>query len=113
MGLYFLYDLGYDYASIHVHPISDDGESDFRHLTLPTQSGPLPDATVVRNSRLAWALLTQLALSVSPSLWRKDAVDLLDHIIAFLKGDPIEHQMTSVKIANAGPAFSLSRSSES
>lgn len=49
MGLECLYGLGYDYASTHVHPMADDGEVDFRRLTLPTQSGRLPDAMVRRD----------------------------------------------------------------
>lgn len=112
MDLDFLYSLGYDFASTHVHPMANDGESDFRRLTLPTQSGPLPDATVVRNSILAQALLTQLAFSVSSLLWRRIAFNFLDHILDFLKGNSINYRLTFVKIAEAGPDFSLCKPSE-
>jgi hypothetical protein len=33
MGLGFLYRFAYDYASMHVHPMADDGEGDFARLT--------------------------------------------------------------------------------
>ena len=50
MNLGFIYNLGYDYASMHVHPMSDDGDDDFKWLTESPDKHILPDATLVRNS---------------------------------------------------------------
>lgn len=107
MGLGFLYRLGYDYASTHVHPMSRDGDADFHWLTSPTQTGPLPDPTVVRNSILAQTMVTQEALNASTMKWRAIVYNFFDHVRSFLRNGSIEYKLTFLKIGRAGIAFAL------
>jgi hypothetical protein len=84
MNLGFIYRFGYDYGSMHMHPMSGDGESDFTRLTTPDGAVILPDATVVRNSILLQSMLVQEALNISKMLWHSGVYDFLDHVGKFL-----------------------------
>lgn len=107
MDLGFLYRFGYDYASMHVHPMANDGEGDFRRLTAPTQSIPPGDATVVRNSLLVQSMLAQEALNVSTLKWRAIVYTFLDDVKTFAgEGSPQMHA-TFYKIGSAWPTFEL------
>ena len=107
MDLGFLYRLGYDYASTHVHPMSGDGEADFTTLISAPPVATLPDATVVRNSILVQSMLVQEAFNVSKMRWRAIAYDFLDQIRTFVgTGDPQFHA-TFYKIGKEWPAFQL------
>ena len=74
MNLGFLYRFGYDYASMHVHPMSGDGEADFTTLISAPHVVTVPDATVVRNSILVQSMLVQEAFNVSKMRWRAIAL---------------------------------------
>ena len=113
MDLHFLYSLGYDYASTHVHPMADDGKADFQRLISPTQSAPLPDATVVRNSILAQVVLTKEAFTISGLKWRRVVFDFLDGMQSFLHESTMEFKVAFFRIAQAGPDFKLCAPSES
>jgi hypothetical protein len=107
MGLGFLYRFGYDYASMHTHPMAGDGEADFTALVSPPHALTLPDATVVRNSILIQSMLVQEALNVSGMRWRDIMYDFLDQIRLFLgTGDPQFH-VTLYKIGRAWPDCQL------
>ena len=107
MDLGFLYRFGYDYASMHVHPMSSDGEADFVRLISATGLVTVPDATVVRNSILIQSMLVQEAFNVSQLRWRAISYDFLSQIRIFLgTGDPL-FQSTFCKIGNAWPDFQL------
>jgi hypothetical protein len=107
MDLGFLYRFGYDYASMHVHPMSGDGEADFMRLISPPHVVIVPDATVVRNSILVQSMLVQEAFNVSKMRWRAIAYDFLDEIRTFVgTGDPQFHG-TLYKIGEALPTFQL------
>lgn len=107
MNLGFLYRFGYDYASMHVHPMSGDGEADFTTLISAPHVVTVPDATVVRNSILVQSMLVQEAFNVSKMRWRAIAYDFLDQIRTFVgTGDPQFH-VTYYKIGKAWPAFQL------
>lgn len=103
----FLYDIGYDFASTHVHPMATDGISDFNRLTSPTQKGDLPDATVVRNSLLIQTVMMREAFNISNLKWRSIVFSFLDDIQNFLNGDELSYRITFMKLANAGPDFEL------
>jgi hypothetical protein len=104
MGLSFLYSYGYDLASTKVHPMAQDGESDFVRLTSPTKHQSLPDPTVVRNSILVQSILIQEALNASSVQWRNIVYDFLDQLQKFLKdGKNLEFQATFYKIGSAWP----------
>jgi hypothetical protein len=92
MDLGFLYRVGYDPASRHTHPMSDDGEADFARLIRPDDKVLLPDPTVVRNSIAVQSMLVQEAMNVSKMRWRELAYAFLDQIREFLKsGNPQFH----------------------
>ena len=107
MDINLIYDLGYDYASMHVHPMSDDGIDDFKRLTETPQEHTLPDATVVRNSILVQSLIVQEALNVSEMRWRAIVYDFLSQIRVFLGTGDTQYQLTMYKIGKAWPEFQL------
>lgn len=107
MDAKFLYDIGYDYASTHVHPMSNDGTEDFNRLTSPTQKGDIPDATVIRNAILLQTVLMNEALNISSFKFRRIVYTFIDDIQSFLIGDNSTYKITFLKIANAGPNFKL------
>lgn len=105
MNLSFLYSYGYDLASTRVHPMAQDGESDFLRLTSPMTNQSLPDATVVRNSILVQSILIQEALNASSVQWRHIVYDFIDQLREFLNDDKnLKFQETFYKIGEAWPA---------
>lgn len=107
MDLNLIYNLGYDFASMHVHPMSGDGNDDFKRLTEVPESHTLPDATVVRNSILVQSLVVQEALNVSEMRWRAIVYDFLSQIRVFLGTGDTQYQATMYKIGKAWPEFQL------
>jgi hypothetical protein len=107
MGLGFIYRFGYDYASTHVHPMSSDGESDFRRLTSPSQSAAPGDSTVVRNSILIQSMLVQEALNVSTLRWRNIAYTFLDNVKALADTLSPELHKTMARIAATWPGMTM------
>jgi hypothetical protein len=107
MDLGFLHRFGYDYASTHVHPMSNDGELDFTILTSPALRFTLPDATVVKNSILIQSMLVQQALNVSEMRWRAVVYDFLDQIREFLRTGDQHFEVTMYKIGISWPNFQL------
>jgi hypothetical protein len=107
MNLGFLYRFGYDYASMHVHPMADHGETDFTTLVSPPHAVTVPDATVVRNSILVQSMLVQEAFNVSRLRWRAIAYDFLDQIRVFLGTSDPQFHVTFYKIGRAWPEFEL------
>ncbi|MFY4727465.1 DUF5677 domain-containing protein [Nitrospira sp. BLG_2] len=107
MNLGFLYRLGYDYASTHVHPMAGDGEKDFTTLISPPGAAKLTDATVIKNSILVQSMLVQEALNISSMRWRAIVYEFLSQIRIFLEtGDP-RFQETLYKIGQAWQSFEL------
>lgn len=108
MGLGFLYRYGYDYASRYVHPMADEGETDFNRLISKEDSNLLPDPTVIRNSLLAQSMLIQEGLNASTMKWRAIVYDYLDQLRTFLGGrDNIEYRLTFYKMGSNWPNFTL------
>lgn len=104
MGLKFLYQFGYDYASTYVHPMAQDGEIDFVRITSPKNHQSLPDATVVRNSILVHSMLIQEGLNASSVQWRAIIYDFIDQLREFLNDDKsLKFQETFYKIGSAWP----------
>jgi hypothetical protein len=85
MQLDFLYKYGYDYASMHVHPMSDDGQQDFFTITklepAPKFSSQL---SVLHNSVLVTMLVLQVAINISSFKWRKVLFRYIEDITSFL-----------------------------
>ena len=100
MDLGFLYRFGYDYASMHVHPMADDGEADFAVLISP-HAIKISDATVVRNSILVQSMLIQEAFNISKMRWRAIAYNFLDQLRIFLGTGDQQFHVTFYKIGQA------------
>jgi hypothetical protein len=111
MGLSFLYNLGYDYASMHVHPMSNDGDADFITLIKSPLEHTIPDATVVRNSILVQSLIVQEALNVSKMRWHSIVYEFLDQLLVFLENRDQQYKLTMYKIGKAWPEFQLCKTS--
>jgi Family of unknown function (DUF5677) len=97
MDLGFLYRFGYDYASMHVHPMAISAP----HVVT------VPDATVVRNSILVQSMLVQEAFNVSKMRWRAIMYDFLDEIRTFIRTSDPQFHGTSYKIGKAWPTLQL------
>lgn len=89
LNLRFLYKFGYDLASMHVHPMGNDGQQDFYTITNLSPSKEFPDQrAVLGNSILAGSVIIQDGLSASTFKWRALLFDFLSHLLDFLdKGD--------------------------
>ena len=104
MGLNFLYQFGYDYASMYVHPMASDGEIDFIRLTSPEKRQPMLDPTVVSNSILIHSMLIQEGLNGSRVQWRAIIYDFLDQLRENLRdSNSLKYQETFNKISSALP----------
>ncbi len=85
IDLGFLYRYGYDYASMHVHPMATDGEQDFFTITKLEPSPNFPDQiSVLSNSLLVATLILQEVLSQSSFKWRSPLWDFIDGVREFL-----------------------------
>jgi hypothetical protein len=90
MGVSFLYKYGYDYASMHVHPMASDGEQDLSTITGLAASHEFPSqVTVLSNSVLAVTLVLQDALNFSSFRWRRELWTDCEQMLSLLSnGDP-------------------------
>jgi hypothetical protein len=113
MGLGFLYRHGYDYASMHVHPMAFDGEWDCECLIQPAHNQKKPDATVVRNTLLAQSMLMQEGLNASSLRWRAIVYTFIEQIRGFLKNGNQDFGLTLYKIGKVWPEWELCETSES
>jgi hypothetical protein len=107
MDLMLIYNLGYDYASMHVHPMSSDGIDDFKSLTESPRNHTRPDSTVVRNSIIVQSLIAQEAFNVSKMRWRAIAYEFLSQIRVFAGTGDRQYQFTMYKLGKAWPEFQL------
>lgn len=88
LGLKFLYDAGYNYASSFVHPISTDGLNDYLHLMdRKSEIGDEGKETLLSNSHLISILHIQQFLNQPEYNWRTVLYDLLDALRERIK-DP-------------------------
>lgn len=108
MNMKFLYNLGYDYASMHVHPMADDGIKDCTLLITPThKKQPLEDTTVLRNSIIVQTMLIQEGINGTTVKWRAIIYNFLDQILLSLEDENIEYMQTFYKIGKAYPDYNV------
>jgi len=99
MDLEFLYKYGYDYGSLHVHPMANDGDEDFRRLTgLDQGEREFDQSVVLNNSCLTLSLLIQEGLNTGTLEWRAVVYDFLNHFIALLGSGSQEYKTTLAKM---------------
>ena len=108
MDMGFLYTLGYDYGSTHIHPMAEDGESDYELLITPEMKRePLTDETVLRNSLIIQTMLIREGMNGTTVQWRRIVYDFLDQIMRSLEDGNIQYAETFYKIGKAYPDFNL------
>ena len=80
-----LYDYGYDFASMHVHPMANDGLEDFYAITKLEPKPYFPSyIAVLHNSLLVGCLLVNEALNQSDFGWMALVFDFYGHLMKFL-----------------------------
>lgn len=112
MGLPFLYQQGYDYASTLVHPMANDGQQDY--TTVTGFGGPWPDQVVViNNSCLAALLLLREAMDGSRLLWLGLVLRCMDEALTALKSGSREYLRLFVQLGKAAPDGNWCKHAES
>ncbi|MEW8372642.1 MAG: DUF5677 domain-containing protein [Candidatus Thiodiazotropha sp.] len=100
MGMEFLYKYGYDFASTHVHPMSNDGHQDFFTITKLQPAPRFPSqVTVIHNTLLASTMILQDALNHSSFRWRRLLWDYIDQIRLLLDSGNTDYHESFVKLA--------------
>lgn len=99
IGMDFLYKFGYDLASMHVHPMSNDGQQDYYTITGIESSDKFPSQiAVIHNSILTTTMIAQNVFNYSSFKWRNIIFDFIEHIRnAICTGDK-EYMLTYIKI---------------
>ncbi|NOR45925.1 MAG: hypothetical protein GQ534_10100 [Candidatus Delongbacteria bacterium] len=100
MKMEFLYKYGYDFASMHVHPMSNDGEEDFFSITKFKFAPKFPlQITVLGNSLLVSTLILKEALNLSSFSWHKLLYTYINQVISFLDKGDISYKKTFIELA--------------
>lgn len=100
MEMEFLYKYGYDYASMHVHPMANDGQEDFYTITKLEPAPKFPsNISVISNTILTCSMILQDALNHSSFRWRKVLWDFLGEVRMLLDNGDTSYQMSFLKLA--------------
>jgi len=101
MDMDFLYKFGYDMASMHVHPMANDGQQDFYTITKLSSSLQFPSQiSVLNNSILISTMILQGVLNFSSFGWRKVLWDYIDEIRSFLDDGNQDYRLPFLKMSN-------------
>jgi hypothetical protein len=103
-----LYDYGYDFASMHVHPMANDGLEDFYAITKlePRPDFP-PHISVLHNSLLVGCLIANESLNQSDFRWMALVFDFYSHLMKFLESGSTDYMHTFTKLVSLGPNSKL------
>jgi hypothetical protein len=107
MDAHYLYDVGYDYASRHVHPMASDGAEFLERLAKSNFDELQFNDTVVRNSVLTQTMIMQVCMNISDFQWKVILIKFIEDCRNFFIGDKTSYRVTFLKIAEAGPDFEL------
>lgn len=100
LNMHFLYSLGYDYGSTHVHPMADDGNRDFFTITKLKPTTDLPDErSVLSNTLLIGTMIVQNGLNASTLDWHSFFYDFLDNLRGFLDKGSNDYKHSAIKLA--------------
>ena len=100
----FIYKFGYDMASMHVHPMANDGQQDFYSITKLKSDIDFPSQiTVLNNSILIVTMLLQDSMDFAPLSWRSVLWDFIDDIRQFLSQGDLAYQNTFIKLSEIFP----------
>lgn len=101
MQMDFLYKYGFDMATMHTHPMSDDGSQDFHSITGIPSDDEFPDQiTLLHNSILAVTIIIQSVLNYSSLKWISIMWDYIDQLRLSLNDGNLDYDITFIKIAN-------------
>lgn len=92
LGYKFIYDYAYDYASMLIHPMANDGEMD---LLMSTRADDYSQAKklVISNSLLVQSLILQEAMN-SPTLnWAAIAYEMIAAVLRYINDASIDYQI--------------------
>jgi hypothetical protein len=99
LSMQFLYRFGYDYGSMHVHPMADDGLQDFFTITQLEPAPGFPEQrSVLSNTLLVAKMTVQQGLNSSNLSWRALVYDFLDHLMKLLDTGSEEYKTSSLKL---------------
>jgi len=102
MQMDFLYKYGFDMASMHTHPMSNDGAQDFHTITgIPPSEGFPDQISLLHNSLLALSLIIQSVLNYSSFKWIRIMWDFVDQFRSSLEDGNQDYLVSFVKIVNA------------
>ncbi|MBA7636055.1 MAG: hypothetical protein GH143_07725 [Calditrichaeota bacterium] len=100
LGLPFLYAHGYDYASMHVHPMSDDGFQDFLDLIgIDSNIEPVDQSALLNNACLVLTLLIQEGMNASNLKWVRVAYDFIDNFRELLNSGSTDYRVSFLKVS--------------
>lgn len=100
MDMEFLYKYGYDYASMHVHPMSSDGQQDFYTITKLEPCPKFPSQiSVISNTVLTASMIVQDALHFSSFKWHRILWDYLDDLRKGIDKGDVKYQVTFFKLS--------------
>lgn len=101
MGMEFLYNYGYDYGSMHVHPMANDGHQDFYTITNLEPAPKFPShIPVISNTILASTMILQDAINHSSFRWRQILWDFIDHLRKVLESGDLSYQDSFIKLTH-------------
>ena len=108
MDMSFIYKHGYEFGSMHVHPMANDGQQDFFSITKTEPHPNFPDQrAVVNNSLLTGCMVVQEALNQSSFRWRNVVYDFIDHLIAHIRDGRPDYITTFGKITRIAYGMDL------
>jgi Family of unknown function (DUF5677) len=98
-----LYDYGYDFASMHVHPMANDGLEDFYAITKLEPKPEFPSQiSVLHNSLMVGCLLVNEALNQSDFRWMAVVFNFYDHLMKFLETGATDYMNTFTMVVSLG-----------
>ena len=102
-----IYQLGYDYPSIEVHPMADDGKESFYRLI--GAKGELEsygdEFVVLQNSFVNQIYLVNLGLNACSVIWDGVVGGFLDQLLSLLESGSKDYMFTFLEIAGRGQEY--------
>lgn len=99
LDMRFLYRFGYDFASMHVHPMANDGEQDFYTTTKLEPTPDFPDQrAILSNTLLVASIVVQHGLNASTLARRTVVFDFLDDLKRFLETGADDYKVSFLKL---------------
>lgn len=101
LDMLFLYRYGYEYGSMHVHPMANDGQQDFFTITKLEPAPDFPEQRfLLSNTLLVGMMIVQQGLNSSTLSWRALVYDFLDHLLKFLGTGSENYKISFLKLSS-------------